>query len=120
MNILSIVKDTKYDLSLFKKEYIEELDNKIFDKKGKPYVTCLIRKKEIKLTPEEVVRQLFLMVLIRNYNYPTNRILVEYDFSKGREKKRADIVVLEKNRDNTYYPHSKRYYNSLKDFKFTK
>lgn len=103
MDILTIIKDTKYDLSLFEKDYIEDFNKSIFEKKGKPYVTCLVRKKEIKLTPEEVVRQLFLMVLMRKYNYPTNRILVEYDFSKGREKKRADIVVLEKNRENTPY-----------------
>ncbi len=103
MDILTILKDTKYDLSLFEKDYIEEFNNSIIEKKGKPYVTCLIRKKEIKLTPEEVVRQLFLMMLMRKYNYPSNRILVEYDFSKGREKKRADIVVVEKNRDHTPY-----------------
>lgn len=103
MNISVFLNDSKYDLSLFNKEYIEELERNVVDKKGKPYITCLIRKKEIKLTPEEVVRQLFLMVLMRDYHYPSNRIRVEYDFSKGREKKRADIIVLEKNRDNTPY-----------------
>jgi hypothetical protein len=30
-----------------------------------PYVTCLVRGKPIKLTPEEAVRQLFVMVCLK-------------------------------------------------------
>ena len=41
---------------------------------GKYYLTCLVRKKEIKLTPEEVVRQLYLLVLIEDYGYSTSKM----------------------------------------------
>lgn len=61
---------------------------------GKYYLTCLVRKKEIKLTPEEVVRQLYLLVLIEDYGYSTSRMELEYEVTFGREKKRADIVIL--------------------------
>ena len=39
-----------------------------------PYIKCLIRGKEIKLTPEEAVRQLYIYKLIHEYGYPTDRI----------------------------------------------
>lgn len=35
-----------------------------------PYVKCLIRQKDIKLTPEEVIRQLYLQLLLDDYRYP--------------------------------------------------
>ena len=60
---------------------------------GKYYLTCLVRKKEIKLTPEEVVRQLYLLVLMEDYGYPSSRIELEYEVTFGREKKRVDVVV---------------------------
>jgi type I restriction enzyme M protein len=53
----------------------------------------LIRNKEIKLTPEEVVRQLYLMVLTEDLAYPTNRIEIEYAVTMGREKKNGLIFV---------------------------
>ena len=63
---------------------------------GKYCLTCLVRKKEIKLTPEEVVRQLYLLVLIEDYGYSTSRMELEYEVTFGREKKRADIVIFDK------------------------
>lgn len=39
-------------------------------KKTAPYVTCLVRGKPIKLTPEEAVRQLYVMVLRDDLGYP--------------------------------------------------
>jgi hypothetical protein len=44
-------------------------------------------EKEIRLTPEEVVRQLFLSVLMNEYGYPAERMELEYAFSFGRDKK---------------------------------
>lgn len=93
MNLASIIKDSEYNLSLFSEEYIKEVENKVVDKNGKSYILCQIRNKEIKLTPEEVVRQLYLMVLMRDFSYPNYRIQLEYEVSFGREKKRADIVI---------------------------
>lgn len=48
--------------------------------------TLLVRKKEIRLTPEEAVRQLFLGVLMNDYGYPAERMELEYAVSFGREK----------------------------------
>jgi type I restriction enzyme M protein len=68
-----------------------------------PYIKCLVRGKDIKLTPEEAVRQLYLKVLTSRYQYPVNRILVEYEVSFGREKKRADVAIMDKDRPNVPY-----------------
>lgn len=103
MNLATIIKDSEYSLSLFPDEYIKELESKIIDKNGKAYILCQIRNKEIKLTPEEVVRQLYLMVLMRVKDYPNYRIQLEYEVSFGREKKRADIVVTDKDNHNVPY-----------------
>lgn len=103
MTIASIIKDSEYSLSLFPDEYIKELESKIIDKNGKAYILCQIRNKEIKLTPEEIVRQLYLMVLMRDKDYPNYRIQLEYEVSFGREKKRADIVVTDKDNHNVPY-----------------
>lgn len=58
-----------------------------------------MRQKEIKLTPEEIIRQLYLDKLINEYGYPKSRIQVEVAVQKGRDtgdkegKKRIDILV---------------------------
>ena len=62
MRLLEILKDTEYNLDQFNFGVIEQLENRMTYKEMKsgqvPYVECLVRKKDIKLTPEEVVRQL--------------------------------------------------------------
>jgi len=57
--ILDIIKDSNYNFSLFDRALVDELEQKIILKDGKPYVVCAIRDKEIVLKPEEVIRQLF-------------------------------------------------------------
>ena len=104
----TILKDSDYKLSQFKQELIKELENKIelkTNKKGiqEPFIKCLIRKKEIKLTPEEVIRQLYVMVLLKDFEYPALRMELEYAVSFGREKKRADIVIFDKDQTTTPY-----------------
>lgn len=98
MTIAEILRDSNYKITQFDLVQIQEFQQRIVtrpDKKGNPipYITCLVRKKEIKLVPEEVVRQLFLSVLINNFGYPAERMELEYAVSFGREKKRADIVI---------------------------
>lgn len=102
-NILKIIKDSKYSLSLFDKEDIQKLDQEITFKNNKPYINCSIREKEILLTPEEIVRQLYLLKLIKEYNYPKNRIALEHPINFGREIKSADIVVFDKDRPTVEY-----------------
>lgn len=100
MNIAEILKDSNYKLTQFNMVEIQNLENRIIVKniRGKvtPYVKCLVRKKEIKLTPEEAVRQLYIQLLIDDYEYPIERMELEYAVSFGREKKRADIVIFDK------------------------
>lgn len=91
--INEILKNSNYDDTQFSEEEIQILENKIIYKDDVPYVICIIRDKEIKLTPEETVRQLFLYKLINTYGYNKDRIQLEYGIHFGREVKRADIVI---------------------------
>lgn len=78
MTLADILKDSDYKLSQFEDEEIEHLEQAILFKPTKngdvPHVSCLMRNKLIKLTPEEVVRQLYLRVLTERYHYPVSRI----------------------------------------------
>ena len=107
MNLSDILKDSDYKLSQFERAEIEELEQSIFlkdSKKGSvPYTDCLVRKKAIKLTPEEVIRQIYLRVLIDRLGYSLDRIRVEYGVNFGRQVKRADIAVMDKDRPTTVY-----------------
>lgn len=107
MKLSDILKDSNYSLSQFDFEKIEALEEKIKVKevRGKetPFVYCIVRKKDIKLTPEEAVRQLYLMVLRDDYDYPVTRMELEYIVTFGREKKRADIVIFDKDQTSTPY-----------------
>jgi len=107
MTIAEILKDSNYKLTQFNLVEIQNLENKITIKevggKETPYITCLVRKKDIKLTPEEAVRQLYIQVLINDYDYPVERMELEYAVSFGREKKRADIVIFDKQQTTSPY-----------------
>ncbi|MDP3244775.1 MAG: N-6 DNA methylase [bacterium] len=87
---------------------VEVLD--IFEKeKGKFYIKCLKRDKDILLfnqeknlsKPEEVVRQLWLVKLTKYYNFPLDRIDLEKDVRFGHEihAKAADIVVYREDKE---------------------
>jgi type I restriction enzyme M protein len=107
MTLTEILKDSNYKLTQFHPEQIKRLEATIFTKnvRGKetPYIKCLVRNKDVKLTPEEAVRQLYLMVLNEVYDYPFDRMELEYAVSFGREKKRADIVVFDKKDTRAIY-----------------
>lgn len=107
MTLAEILKDTNYKLTQFSLDKIKTLEDNIITRyinnKEIPYAICLVRKKEIKLTPEEVIRQLYVMVLTEDFAYPVSRMELEYAVSFGREKKRADIVIFDK--DQTTSPH---------------
>jgi type I restriction enzyme M protein len=108
MTLAKILKDSDYKQLQFKLFQIQDFEKRIISKKDKngkeiPYIHCAIRKKEIRLTPEEVVRQLYLEILLNDYQYPADRIELEYAVTFGREKKRADIVIFDC--DNTTAPY---------------
>ncbi len=60
---------------------------------GKDLVFCMIRKRWVLLTPEEWVRQNFLLYLTEVLFYPASLIAVEKQLVIGDVKKRFDIVV---------------------------
>ncbi|QKJ61613.1 N-6 DNA methylase [Flavobacterium sp. M31R6] len=107
MTLNEILKDSNYKLTQFSPEQIIKFEKTIVTKDVKgtstPYINCLVRKKEIKLTPEEAVRQLYLIVLTDDYGYSTDRMELEYAVTFGREKKRADIVVFDKQDTTAVY-----------------
>lgn len=98
--IHEIIADSNYKLDQFDDFSIKAVGELISQKsvRGKiaDYVTCQVRNRDIKLTPEELVRQLFIHKLSQYYKYPLDRIQCEYPVSFGRERKRADIVVFNK------------------------
>ena len=107
MTLNTFFKNTSYDDALFSDAARQHIENAIVVKTAKekdiPYITCLKREKEVRLTPEEAVRQLFLYKLMNDYNYPASRIEVEYPIHFGREVKRADIAIMDKDRPMVPY-----------------
>lgn len=66
--------------------------------KGKEYVFCEWRRRFVRYTPEEYVRQLFLHRLVEEYAYPRQLIAVEQPLPNLTEqaaggRKRADAIV---------------------------
>lgn len=108
MYLLStLFKDSSYSSSIFSEEVIHAIESKIYTKviKGEdiPYIVCQVRNKEIKLTPEEAIRQLYIYRLVKDYGYSTEQMKVEHSIHFGLEKKRADIVIFEKAHPNVEY-----------------
>jgi len=103
ITLLSILKDTEYNLSIFTPDEITSLEEKIIVKNHKPYIECLIRDREIQLKPEEVVRQLYASKLIKDYGYPKQRLIFEHPVQFGRQTKSADIVIFDKDRPTVEY-----------------
>jgi hypothetical protein len=60
---------------------------------GKIYVTCLLRKKKILLTPEEWVRQHLIHFFISELSYPKGLMSIEKALQVQQLAKRADLVV---------------------------
>jgi len=98
----------KYGLKEFSDIKIEEVLD-IFEKeKGRFYIRCLKRDKDIfiydqnknKSKPEEIIRQLWIYKLVTKYGYPLDQIKIEENVYFGREIKikDADIVVYHKDK----------------------
>ena len=100
--IQTILKDSNYHLDLFDPSEIQDLRQKV-EGTEKPFIYCLIRRKPIQLKPEELIRQLYAARLLKRYRYPRERVRFEHLVNFGRERKRADIVILDKDRPDTPY-----------------
>ncbi|MCD6013167.1 MAG: Type restriction-modification system methyltransferase subunit [Flavipsychrobacter sp.] len=107
MKLLEILRQSSYDDAIFSVDEKQWLEERIVEKEGKKGIEykaiCVVRNKEIKLTPEEVIRQLYAYKLTHKYHYPIKQIQFEFPIYFGREAKRADIVVLDKDDNRTAY-----------------
>ena len=76
--VQSIVADSFHSLDLFDEAEIAALNGRAFLRqvrgKDAPHVDCIVRRKRVRLTPEEVVRQLYAARLIEKYGYQPDRI----------------------------------------------
>ena len=60
---------------------------------GKQYVLCAWRRRFVRLTPEELVRQTTLQLLVDEYGYSHNLIAVEVPITVAGKAKRCDAIV---------------------------
>ena len=61
--------------------------------RGKEQIFCEWRRKWVRLTPEEWVRQQLLHRMVEQLDYPMSLIAVEQAITVGEAKKRCDAVV---------------------------
>lgn len=64
--------------------------------RGKEQIFCDWRRKWVRLTPEEWVRQQLLHRLVEQFDYPASLIAVEQSITVGEAKKRCDAVVYDR------------------------
>jgi len=69
---------------------------KISKKEGKQYIFDNIRKKNVRLTPEEWVRQNFIKYLVEEKKYPQGLIGIEQKIPGKTQKQRTDIIIYSK------------------------
>lgn len=62
---------------------------------GQTWVFDPIRRKEVVLTPEELLRQLVVQYLLREKNYPAAKMRVEYGIVVNGLRKRCDVVIFD-------------------------
>lgn len=104
--------DQNYGLLEFSSLHPEDILNIFAKEQGKYYLKCFVRNKDLLIwneekqtgEPEEIVRQLWIQKLIKEYGYPLDRIIVEVAVDFGREvhEKAADIVVLQEDKETAW------------------
>ncbi len=70
---------------------------RIINKSEKPFIFDQIRKKFVALTPEEWVRQNFILFLITKKKYPSAYIAIEKHLKINGLNKRYDAVIFNRN-----------------------
>lgn len=80
-------------MSIFIMLNLPEYNFKIKSVQNKKYIFDLNRKKWVRLTPEEWVRQNFIQYLIHEKKYPASLIKVEAEIKVNQMKKRSDLIV---------------------------
>lgn len=102
-SVEDILRGTAHALTIFRPNAAAELE--IFLKRGKPYLKCFASDKDRPAKPEEIVRQLYIKMLMDDYGYPAERIAIEkpVQFGSAVHEKSADIVISDKDDPNTAY-----------------
>jgi hypothetical protein len=72
---------------------LPQTDLRIAKKDEQHYVSCIIRKKSVVLTPEEWVRQHLIAYFTDKLDYPRGLISVEKQIKYGELDKRWDVAV---------------------------
>lgn len=62
---------------------------------GKWYILDMLRKRFVRLTPEEWVRQHFVMYLINERQFPPTLMMPEYAFELNGQAMRCDIAIFD-------------------------
>ena len=103
ITVEDILRGTTHALTIFRPENIASLS--IFLKRGKPYLTCFASDKDRPAKPEEIVRQLYIKMLMDDYGYPAERIAIEKPVQMGSNvhDKPADIVIWDKDDPTAAY-----------------
>jgi virulence-associated protein VagC len=83
-------KNTK---TMLKQLNLPQYSFRIIAKEGTEMILDPIRRKYVKLTPEEWVRQNFVQYLINEGKYPAGLIGIEVMYRSNKLKKRVDILV---------------------------
>ena len=86
----------KVKLFIVQKLNLPEYKFKLREQNGQNQIFDIFRKKYVALTPEEWVRQNFLIYLVKEKNYPQSLISVEAGLKLYKRSKRTDIVVYDK------------------------
>ena len=61
---------------------------------GKPYIFDLLRRKYVRLSPEEWVRQHVVHYLINHLGYPRGLLALERGLRYNQRRKRTDLLAL--------------------------
>ncbi|HYW94381.1 MAG TPA: type I restriction enzyme HsdR N-terminal domain-containing protein [Bacteroidales bacterium] len=69
---------------------------KIKSEEGQDYIFDPFRRKYVRLTPEEWVRQNFAAYLVDEKAYPSSRIVMEKSLSYNKMVKRCDILTFDR------------------------
>ncbi len=84
---------------MFKELNFPETKLKLYQSENEYFVFDEFRKKKVKLTAEEWVRQQYLHYLIKNYHYSISLVAVEISILINNISKRCDAVVFNKNKE---------------------
>ena len=98
-----ILRGSAHALTVFKPGAANALE--IYLKRGKPYLKCFVTGQERPANPEEIVRQLYVKMLMQDQGYPAERITLErsVQFGSAVHEKAADIFVCDKDDPNTAF-----------------